>query len=96
MLRKFKIFCNSEISCFQNTLYTCTREERRVDMEQTVDLSEMKFIGKKDKRMRFNNAKDPIYYAFNVLDERSLVDLMKDFVNDTLFEFNSFVSKIKG
>lgn len=65
-------------------------------MEQTVDLSEMKFIGKKDKRMRFNNAKDPIYYAFNVLDERSLVDLMKDFVNDTLFEFNSFVSKIKG
>lgn len=65
-------------------------------MEQTVDLSEMKFIGKKDKRMRFNNAKDPIYYAFNVLDERSLVDLMKDFVNDTMFEFNSFVSKIKG
>ena len=64
-------------------------------MEQT-DLSEMKFIGKKDKRMRFNNAKDPIYYAFNVLDERSLVDLMKDFVNDTMFEFNSFVSKIKG
>jgi hypothetical protein len=64
-------------------------------MEQT-DLSEMKFIGKKDKRMRFNNAKDPIYYAFNVLDERSLVDLMKDFVNDTMFEFSSFVSKIKG
>ena len=62
---------------------------------ETTDLNQMKFIGKKDKRMRFNNAKDPIYYAFNVLDERSLVDLMKDFVSDTLFEVNSFVSKIK-
>lgn len=68
--------------------------KREVAME-TTDLNQMKFIGKKDKRMRFNNAKDPIYYAFNVLDERSLVDLMKDFVSDTLFEVNSFVSKIK-
>ena len=68
--------------------------KREVAME-TTDLNRMKFIGKKDKRMRFNNAKDPIYYAFNVLDERSLVDLMKDFVSDTLFEVNSFVSKIK-
>ncbi|RAI15717.1 MAG: hypothetical protein DKM22_02315 [Candidatus Melainabacteria bacterium] len=59
-------------------------------------LENMKFIGKTDKRMRFNNAKDPIYYAFNVLDERSLVDLMKDFVNDTVFEVSNFVSKLKG
>ena len=63
---------------------------------ETTDLSQMKFIGKKDKRMRFNNAQDPIFYAFNVLDERSLVDLMRDFVNDTMFEVSSFVSKIKG
>jgi len=66
-------------------------------MEQTTpDLTTMKFIGKKDKRMRFNNAQDPIYYAFNVLDERSLGDLMKDFINDTIFEVSNFVSKIKG
>lgn len=57
---------------------------------------DMKFIGKKDKRMRFNNAQDPIYYAFNVLDERSLIDLMKDFVNDTIFEVSNYVSKMKG
>ena len=67
-------------------------------MEKTAptETIDMKFLSKKDKRMRFNNAKDPIYYAFNVLDERSLVDLMKDFVNDTIFEVSSFVSKIKG
>ena len=66
-------------------------------METTTsqDLSQMNFLGKKDKRMRFNNAQDPIFYAFNVLDERSLVDLMKDFVNDTIFEVSNFVSKIK-
>ena len=63
---------------------------------ESSDLSEMKFIGKKDKRMRFNNAQDPIFYAFNVLDERSLVDLMRDFVNDTMFEVSNFVSKIRG
>jgi hypothetical protein len=77
-------------------LYIYVLEEKReVDME-TTDLSDMKFIGRKDKRMRFNNAKDPIFYAFNVLDERSLGDLMRDFVNDTMFEVSNFVSKLRG
>ncbi len=75
-------------------IHVSKSKERFVVMETALE--NMKFIGKTDKRMRFNNAKDPIYYAFNVLDERSLVDLMKDFVNDTVFEVSNFVSKLKG
>lgn len=63
---------------------------------QTAPELEMKFLGRKDKRMRFNNAQDPIFYAFNVLDERSLMDLVRDFVNDTIFEVSNFVSKMKS
>jgi len=69
-------------------------ETKETNSEQ--DLSKMKFIGKKDSRMRFNNAQDPIYYAFNVLDERGLMDLVVDFINDTMFELSNFVSKIRG
>lgn len=73
-----------------------SREKSRMETTTAPEMTDMKFLSKKDKRMRFNNAQDPIFYAFNVLDERSLVDLMRDFVNDTIFEVSNFVSKMKG
>lgn len=39
-----------------------------------------------DRRMRFNNAKDPIYYAFEVIENRSLSALFADFVEDTIYD----------
>ena len=55
---------------------------------------EFKYLNKKDRRMRFNNAQDPIYYVFDVVENRSISTLAKEFVEDSLFEITNFVSKI--
>ena len=39
----------------------------------------LKYLNKKDRRMRFNNAKDPIYFAFDYVEKASVGDLIKDF-----------------
>ena len=52
------------------------------------------YLNKKDRRMRFNNSKDPIYFAFDYIENRPLVDLAKDFVKDSIFEMKHFVSKV--
>lgn len=48
----------------------------------------------KDLTMKFSNAKDPIYVAFDCLEQRSLAELMCDFVQDSLFEITRLVSKV--
>ena len=93
MLKKwvFLKFYNMKI------LYIHVSERReKVEMETTTtpELAEMKFIGKKDKRMRFNNAKDPIYYVFDVIENRPIRTLAKEFVKDSFFEAVNFVSKV--
>lgn len=52
------------------------------------------FLDKNDRRMRFNNAKDPIYYVFECLENRPVPILAKEFVKDTFFEITKFVSKV--
>lgn len=47
-----------------------------------------------DKRMRFNNAKDPIYVVFDYFENKSVVDLAMDFVKDSMFEIKNLVSNI--
>ena len=47
-----------------------------------------------DRRMRFNNSKDPLYHVFAQLEDRSLNVLVKEFVQDSFFEVTRFVSKI--
>ncbi len=56
--------------------------------------NEFEYLNKKDRRMRFNNAQDPIYFAFDYIENRPVADLAKDFVKDSLFEITNFVSKI--
>ena len=54
------------------------------------------YLDKRDKRMRFNNAKDPIYYIFDCIENRPVSTLAKEFVKDTFFEITNFVSKVVG
>ena len=56
--------------------------------------NEFQYLNKNDRRMRFNNAKDPIYFAFDYVENRPVADLAKDFVKDSLFEITNFVSKV--
>ena len=52
------------------------------------------YLDKKDRRMRFNNSKDPIYYVFDVIENRPISTLAKEFVKDSFFEAVNFVSQV--
>lgn len=56
--------------------------------------NEFQYLNKNDRRMRFNNAKDPIYFAFDYIEDRPITDLVRDFFKDSLFEIKKFFSKI--
>ncbi len=49
-------------------------------------------IDKKDIRMRFRNSRDPLYIAFDYLDQRPVQELAKDFVKDSIYEIMNFIS----
>lgn len=49
-------------------------------------------MDKKDIRMRFRNSRDPLYIAFDYLDNRPVQELAKDFVKDSLFDIMNFIS----
>lgn len=57
---------------------------------------EFDYFTAKDRRMRFNNAKDPIYYVFDCIENRPVQTLAKEFVKDSFFEIANFVSKVVG
>ncbi len=54
---------------------------------------DMYYLNKNDKRMRFNNGGDPIYFVFNYIENRPIHQLAKDFVKETFDEIANFVSK---
>lgn len=49
-------------------------------------------IDKKDIRMRFKNSRDPLYIAFDYIDNKSVQELAADFVKDSLFDIVNFIS----
>ncbi len=57
---------------------------------------EFTYLDKKDRRMRFNASKDPIYYIFDCLENRPVSRLAKEFVEDTIFDTINFISKVVG
>ncbi len=59
-------------------------------------IKEFKYLENKDKRMRFNNSQDPIYYVFDCIENRPVTTLAKEFVKDSFFEAINFVSKVVG
>ena len=66
----------------------------KISRKKTVE--DIQYLNKKDRRMRFNNSQDPIYYVFDCIENRPLGVLAKEFVKDTFFETVNFVSKIVG
>ena len=57
---------------------------------------EFKYLQHKDRRMRFNNSQDPIYYIFDCIENRPVSKLAKEFVEDTIFDTINFISKVVG
>jgi len=72
------------------------KRKNKKNQNAEFDLETYKFIGKKDRRMRFNNSKDPIYYIFDCIENRPVTTLAKEFVRDTFFDISLFVSRVVG
>lgn len=47
-----------------------------------------------DLTMHFTTGRDPIYFVFEKLENRSVSALMTEFVKDSFFEVTKFVSKV--
>ena len=52
------------------------------------------YLEKNDRRMRFNNSRDPIYYVFDCIENRPIKTLAKEFVKDSFYEIANFVSRV--
>ena len=75
-----------------NSFGTVTRRRKLVAKEFNIE--DIKYLEKKDRRMRFNNAQDPIYYVFECIENRPIKTLAKEFVRDSFFEIANFVTKV--
>lgn len=73
--------------------YRPLRKRKKQRTQQDSD-NEFKYLDNNDLRMRFNNSRDPIYFAFEYLEKRSLPQLMGDFVEDSFSSITNFVSKV--
>ena len=71
------------------------RKRAQEHKDETVfNTEDIELINKADRRMRFNNAKDPIYYVFDVIENRPIKTLAKEFVKDSFFEIANFVTNV--
>ena len=69
------------------------RSKKTVETNE-FNIEDYNYLEKKDRRMRFNNSKDPIYYVFDVIEDRPIKTLAKEFVRDSIFDAISFVSRV--
>jgi hypothetical protein len=68
---------------------------RRKKRKNTENLEDFSYINSSvDLTMQFNSGRDPIYFVFEKLEDRSLSALMTEFVKDSFFEITKFVSKV--
>lgn len=72
---------------------TLTKRTKKVE-DKEFNIEDYNYLAQKDKRMRFNTSKDPIYYVFDVIENRPISTLAKEFVKDSFFEAVNFVSQV--
>ena len=73
---------------------TLTIKKNQKDEHKEFNIEDYNYLEKKDRRMRFNNSRDPIYYVFDVIENRPVTTLAKEFVKDSFFEIANFVSQV--
>lgn len=74
--------------------YRPLRYRKKKEKTQEEKDNEFRYLRNTDLRMRFNNSQDPIYFVFDYLEQRSVPQLMGDFVKDSFWEISNFVSKV--
>lgn len=72
-----------------------TLRKRKKQKKNTEANNEFSYLSKNtDLTMKFSRARDPIYVAFDYLDNKSLPQLVGEFVKDSFFEITHFISKV--
>ncbi len=74
-----------------------TAIERNKKPVGTLDIPDdfVKFyLNKKDRQMRFCNAKDPIYHIFASIDKRPLGELFRGFVRESVKDSKKFLKQL--
>ena len=52
------------------------------------------YLAKQDRQMRFNNGGDPIYAVFDIIDNRPLSKIARDFVRELKDDSIRFISTL--
>ncbi len=66
---------------------------KRKKKSSSGDFQDFVYLDKIDPRMRFNSSKDPIYFLFDCIEKRSIIQLTMDFIEDSFFEIKNLFSK---
>ena len=67
-----------------------TQQNRKLANAKATKM--LNYLEQNDRRMRFNNAQDPIYYIFDCIENRPIKVLAKEFVKDAVRDTMSFIS----
>lgn len=73
---------------------TRRRKGNKRKSTQGFNIEDYCYLDKADRRMRFNNSKDPIYYVFDCIENRPIKTLAKEFVKESFMDIANFVSKV--
>lgn len=71
-----------------------TRRNKKRKSSTGFSIEDYCYLEKNDRRMRFNNSKDPIYYVFDCVENRPITTLAKEFVKDSFKDIVNFVSTV--
>jgi len=74
----------------ENKFGTLTTQNRKRRTRKCAEMANI--LERKDRRMRFNNSKDPIFYVFDCIENRPIPTLAKEFVKDSVRDVINFVS----
>lgn len=69
------------------------RKRKKVKSVTNDYSGDFKYLSNNDLTMQFDSSQDPIYFAFEYLERRSLTELASDFIQDSFFQVKKFVSK---
>ncbi len=70
------------------------RNKKPIGSLEIPDNFQCCYLNKKDRQMRFNNGKDPLYYIFDGMEQKPLKAVVRDFVKDIVCDVKRYYKKL--
>lgn len=77
-----------------NGKYSTLRRRKKRKQTETNPEDFSYLNSSEDLTMHFSRTRDPIYFVFETLENRTIPQLMTEFIEDSFFEITKFVSKV--